>query len=51
MVCKRVDATGSHFADHVCMTQAEWDRLTERSQDLMNDVARKSSQNMGQAGR
>ena len=44
-ICKREESTGSHFAEHVCMTKAQWDAITERSQNMLNSVTHDAAQN------
>lgn len=37
-VCRRVQVTGSRVKERVCRTQRDWDRLTEESNETVDQV-------------
>ena len=37
-VCKRVKVTGTHFAQRICQTQAQWDAMGERDREQMERI-------------
>lgn len=37
-VCRRIEVTGSRVKERVCRTQRDWDRLTEESNETVDQA-------------
>lgn len=47
VICKKERPTGSHLPVRVCLTKAEWERMSEVSQGAFKDAKRRPSKGVG----
>lgn len=44
LICRREQPTGSRITERVCMTAADWDRIEQQSQEMLDRTTRKAQQ-------